>query len=62
MSQHKSLLREKVPDNVAGDIAKFLSTKCGIPGCNPIFHVEDATEIINIIVNYNKKIKLGEEK
>jgi len=62
MSQPKALLKEKVPNNIIGEIAQFLSQRCGTPGCIPIFHVDDATAIIDIIVNYNKKIKLGEDK
>lgn len=62
MSQHKALLKEKLPDNVIGEIAKYLESQCNIPGCLPILHLDDANAVVEIIVSYNKKIKLGEEK
>lgn len=59
MSRPKSLVKEDVPTNVAGEIAEYLSKHCGIPGCSPVFHLDNAHDIIRIIVNYNKKIKGG---
>ena len=53
----KSLLREETPENVIGEIAKYLVTVCGVPGCTTIFHINDAETIVKIIVDYNKRIK-----
>jgi hypothetical protein len=57
MSRPKSLLKEEPPDNVIGEIALYLSKHCGTPGCSPVFHLDNAEEIITIIVDYNKNKK-----
>lgn len=55
MARPKALFKEEVPDNLIGKIAAYLHTQCGIPGCAPVFHLEDARNIITIILDYNKK-------
>lgn len=58
MSRPKSLLKEETPENIVGEIALYLSKRCGVPGCSPVFHIDEAKQIITIIVDYNKK-KVG---
>ncbi len=60
MSRPKSLLKETAPKNVIGEIAEYLAKHCGIPGCAAQFHLTDAQNIAEIIVNYNKNKKQGE--
>lgn len=57
MSRPKALIHEEVPDTVIGEIARYLSKTCGIPGCAAVFHLEDARSITKIIINYNKNKK-----
>lgn len=57
MSRPKSLLNEKIPDTIIGEVAIYLQSVCIIPGCSPVFHLDDAENIIQIIIDYNTKIK-----
>lgn len=61
MSRPKALIKEEVPDNVVGQVAVYLAKTCGVPGCSPVFHMDNAKEILTIIVDYNKNTKETKE-
>lgn len=55
MARPKALIKEEVPENVIGEVALYLSKHCGVPGCAAVFHLDNAKDIITIIINFNKK-------
>lgn len=44
------------PDTLQWGVAKILSRNCGVPGCSPRNHLEEASEIIEVIKYYRELV------